>query len=191
MTATRLLRTGAARRQPSCFWPSPAAAPAPCSRRGQHARYLRRDVSSSAPFFLITAQRFRAEETFKAVFGRRVGPFWGGGVEVALARTACSSRCDRLASSRTGERAFMFDGEESSGSGIPLTVDDHADRSHRRLALPTACWPRSCPTSAPASARTATRRRRTSSRHGDDVSQRTGYHVVGGAEVPTGALRSA
>ena len=75
---------------------------------------------SLRPFFLAAGERFTARQTFEAVFGRAVQPLWGGGLEVAFRRGFyVGITASRF--SRTGERAFFFDGE-GFGLGIPLTA---------------------------------------------------------------------
>jgi opacity protein-like surface antigen len=70
------------------------------------------------PFFLITAQRMAASDTFEAIFGSPVQPFWGGGAQLTMSNGFfVEGTISRF--SKTGERAFVLDGEASS-LGIPL-----------------------------------------------------------------------
>jgi hypothetical protein len=75
---------------------------------------------SLRPFFVVTAERFSAKETFSAVFGGTVQPLYGGGLEVAFRK---GLYFDFTASrfKKTGERAFFSNGE-GFPLGIPLTV---------------------------------------------------------------------
>jgi len=70
------------------------------------------------PFFLVTGQRPAASETFEAVFGQTVQPFFGGGVQLAFSNGLYADvAISRF--SKSGERAFLDDGE-GFGLGIPL-----------------------------------------------------------------------
>jgi len=95
--------------------PAPQPARRPESRQPPPYREPKVGVR---PFFLVTGQRFLAGETFDAVFGRSVEPFWGGGVNVHFAQGLF---IDATVShfSGDGERAFTFEGD-SFGLGIPL-----------------------------------------------------------------------
>src|SRR4051812_48965362 len=62
--------------------PAPQAARPPAARLPPPYREPKVGVR---PFFLVTGQRFLAGDTFEAVFGRSVEPFWGGGVNVHFA----------------------------------------------------------------------------------------------------------
>jgi hypothetical protein len=98
-----------------------AARPAPQPTRRPETRlpppYLEPKVGVR-PFFLVTGQRFLAGETFDAVFGRSVEPFWGGGVNVHFAQGLFLDGTFSHFSAE-GERAFTFEGD-SFGVGIPL-----------------------------------------------------------------------
>jgi hypothetical protein len=70
------------------------------------------------PFFLVTEQRFRAAQTFEAVFGTAVQPFLGGGVQLAFSNGLYADVAfSRF--SKSGARAFLQGGEAFS-LGIPL-----------------------------------------------------------------------
>ena len=77
---------------------------------------------SLRPFFLASGQNFSAKETFKAVFGGTVHPFWGGGAQVAF-RNGVFADVTVSRFKATGERAFRFEGQ-NFGLGIPLTVTE-------------------------------------------------------------------
>ena len=77
---------------------------------------------SLRPFFLISGQNFTAQETFKAVFGGTVEPFWGGGAQVTM-RNGLFVDVTVSRFQASGERAFTFDGR-NFGLGIPLTVTE-------------------------------------------------------------------
>lgn len=72
------------------------------------------------PFVLATVQRFAAGTTFDAAFGSRNATFYGGGLQVATRRGLF---VDLAVShlSRTGQRAFVSDGEIFQ-LGIPLKI---------------------------------------------------------------------
>jgi opacity protein-like surface antigen len=84
-------------------------------------------VSSSDPpsvsirgFGTAAVQKFSAKNSFEAVFGQSVEPFFGGGVQVVfrpgLFVEAAVSRFEK-----TGQRAFRNNGQ-NFGLGIPLTA---------------------------------------------------------------------
>lgn len=75
---------------------------------------------SFRPFFMATAERFSAKETFSAIFGGTVQPLYGGGLEVAF-RNGLFFDVTASRFKKTGERAFFFNGD-GFGLGIPLTV---------------------------------------------------------------------
>jgi opacity protein-like surface antigen len=72
------------------------------------------------PFFVMTAQGFSATETFKAVFGGSVKPFFGGGAQLAF-RNGLYADVTISRFSASGERAFSSNGEVFK-LGIPLTA---------------------------------------------------------------------
>jgi len=97
---------------------------APVSAQGRGATSQSNDppAISVRPFFLASGQNFTAKETFNAVFGKTVEPFWGGGAQVVFRRSLfVDVTVSRFKA--TGERAFRFDGQ-NFGLGIPLTVTE-------------------------------------------------------------------
>jgi opacity protein-like surface antigen len=75
---------------------------------------------SIRPFFQATVEALAAGQTFDAVLGRRLAPFWGGGVELDLARQYfVEISVSRF--SKTGQRVFVSDGQVFP-LGIPLTA---------------------------------------------------------------------
>jgi outer membrane protein with beta-barrel domain len=71
-------------------------------------------------FGLVSGQQFTARETFEAIFGESVQPFWGGGIElVDRGGFYLDLTISRL--KKTGQRAFFFEGE-GFGLSTPLTV---------------------------------------------------------------------
>lgn len=75
---------------------------------------------SIRPFFQANAEALAARQTFDAVTGRRLAPFWGGGVEIDLARQYfVEISVSRF--SKTGQRVFVSDGQ-AFPLGIPLTA---------------------------------------------------------------------
>src|SRR5450631_3537043 len=74
------------------------------------------------PFFLATGQRFSASQTFNAVFGQSVEPFFGGGLELAF-RNGLYVDLTASRFKKTGTRAFLSNGQAFS-LGIPLTATE-------------------------------------------------------------------
>ncbi len=75
---------------------------------------------SFRPFFVGAAQQLAAKNTFKAVFGQSVQPFWGGGLQVALGGGIyIEIGVSRF--KKTGQRAFVNNGQ-AFPLGIPLTA---------------------------------------------------------------------
>ena len=75
---------------------------------------------SIRPFVMVTEQSFAATDTFDAVFGKTVLPFFGGGVQVVIN----DGFFVELSASRfrqTGERAYLSGGKAFK-LGIPLTA---------------------------------------------------------------------
>ena len=93
-------------------------APQPARPPARVAPPYREPKIGVRPFFLVSAQRFLAGETFEAVFGRPVQPFWGGGVNVHFAQGLFIDGTFSHFSAE-GERAFAFEGD-SFGVGVPL-----------------------------------------------------------------------
>ena len=75
---------------------------------------------SFRPFFLVSAERAAAKQTFEAVFGQSLQTFWGGGVQVAL-RSGIYVEVSASRFEKTGQRAFVFNGQ-AFPLGIPLTA---------------------------------------------------------------------
>jgi opacity protein-like surface antigen len=71
-------------------------------------------------FGLVSAQQFAAGDTFDAVFGGAVQPFFGGGLQSTIKRSWFIEGTISYFR-KTGERAFVFQGE-TIGLGIPLTA---------------------------------------------------------------------
>ena len=131
---------------------------------------------------------FSATQSFKAILGRPAGPLFGGGVELGLSKHLFVS----MAASRfrrTGHRVFAFQGqvfdlnEPATITITPLeiTVGYRQAQSGTRAAVPTKLIPyvgggvgfhKYTETSA-------------HSTDADDVHATfTGYHVLGGVEIP-------
>jgi outer membrane protein W len=77
---------------------------------------------SLRPFFVATEQRFAASQTFNAIFGQGVEPFFGGGVELVF-RDGIYIDLTASRFKKTGQRAFLFNGQ-AFGLGIPLTATE-------------------------------------------------------------------
>ncbi len=133
------------------------------------------------PFVLVSAQRFAASETFKAVFGGAVQPIWGGGAQVALSNGLYGD----IAISRfrkTGERVFRLDGE-TFPLGIPLTATIMPIEITGGYRFGADWSGRFIPYVGAGLASYKYQETSDFAQAGDDVDQRgTGYLVVGGAE---------
>lgn len=71
-------------------------------------------------FAMITGQEFFAKQTFNAVFGSSVGPFWGGGIQLVQDdKYYLEFGISRF--KRDGQRAFL-NGGQVFHLGIPLTA---------------------------------------------------------------------
>ena len=74
------------------------------------------------PFMLAAFQRFAAQDTFTAVFGRASQPFFGGGLDITF-RHGIFADLTASRFSRNGQRAFVFNGQ-TYRLGIPLTATE-------------------------------------------------------------------
>ena len=75
---------------------------------------------SFRPYVMGAESAFAAVDTFKAVFGKSYGPFFGGGLQVAFhGKYYVEVGASRYA--QTGQRAFFANGQ-SFGLRIPLTA---------------------------------------------------------------------
>jgi opacity protein-like surface antigen len=77
---------------------------------------------SLRPFFVVSGQRFAANDTFNAVFGQSIWPFWGGGLQVVF-RDGFYFDVAASRFRKTGQRVFHFNGQ-NFGLGIPLTATE-------------------------------------------------------------------
>jgi hypothetical protein len=71
-------------------------------------------------FGLGSSENLAATGTFKAVFGKSRGTFWGGGLEV-VHKTGLFADLEYSRFNKTGQRAFISNGQAYQ-LGIPLTV---------------------------------------------------------------------
>jgi outer membrane protein W len=77
-------------------------------------------AASARLFVLATDQSFAANTTFKAAFGKSVEPFFGGGLQVAMANGVfVEFGISRF--KQNGQRAFINNGQTFQ-IGIPLTA---------------------------------------------------------------------
>jgi opacity protein-like surface antigen len=138
---------------------------------------------SLRPFFLASGQNFTAKETFKAVFGRTVEPFWGGGAQVAF-RNGLFVDVTVSRFKASGERAFRFEGQNFR-LGIPLTVTEtpvEASGGYRFYVSP-----RLVPYVGAGIGSYAYEETSDFSNGDENVKARhTGYLVTGGAEIRLG-----
>ena len=134
------------------------------------------------PFFVVTAESFSAQETFKAAFGRAVQPFFGGGLEVVL-RDGVYVDATVSRFRKTGQRAFRANGQNFP-LGIPLTATliPVEITGGYRFRIPTS--PRLVPYVGGGVGSYGYRRRRTSpTRATTSDTRHLGYLVVGGVDV--------
>src|SRR5262249_53397521 len=96
--------------------PPPPAGPAP---RGVLPPLPPEPPISFRPYVMGAVSAFAAAETFKAVFGKSYGSFFGGGLQVAFhGKYYVDVGASRF--SQTGQRAFFANGPRF-GLGIPPT----------------------------------------------------------------------
>jgi opacity protein-like surface antigen len=76
---------------------------------------------SFRPFFRATTEWMAASQTFDAVFGQSRELFWGGGVQVAL-RSGIYVEVSASRFRKTGQRAFVFNGQAFPLTDEPLTA---------------------------------------------------------------------
>ena len=75
---------------------------------------------SLRPFFLFSAARPAAKQTFDAILGDSLQQFWGGGVQAAF-RSGLYVEVAASRFEKTGQRAFVSNGQVFQ-VGIPLTA---------------------------------------------------------------------
>jgi len=75
---------------------------------------------SVRPFFVVAAERFTAQETFRTAFSHSFQSLYGGGLQLVF-RNGFYVDVTASQFKRTGQRAFFFEGE-GFPLGIPLTV---------------------------------------------------------------------
>jgi len=135
---------------------------------------------SLRPFFLFSAERPAAKQTFEAVFGDSLQQFWGGGVQVAFRRglyvEVAASRFEK-----TGQRAFVSNGQ-AFPLGIPLTV--RITPLEFSAGYRFRASPRIIPYLGAGVVRYAYRETSEFAEGGDDLdATHSGYLVLGGVEV--------
>ncbi len=137
-------------------------------------------VIAFRPFFLATFQRFAAQETFKATFGRAAQPFFGGGLDIAF-RNGIFVDLTASRFSKNGQRALLFNGQ-SYGLGIPLTATEIPVEVTGGYRFPA--WRRIRPYAGGGWGSYGYKETSDFSAFGENVDVRqAGYLVVGGAEV--------
>jgi len=137
-------------------------------------------VIAFRPFLLATFQRFAAQETFKATFGRAAQPLFGGGLNVAF-RNGIFVDLTASRFSRRGQRALLFNGL-SYGLGIPLTATEIPVELTGGYLFPA--WRRIRPYAGGGFGSYGYRETSDFSAFGENVDVRhAGYFVVGGGEV--------
>jgi opacity protein-like surface antigen len=135
---------------------------------------------SLRPFFLFSAERPAAKQTFDAVFGDSLQQFWGGGVQAAF-RNGFHVEVAASRFEKTGQRAFVSNGQ-AFPLGIPLTV--RITPLEFSAGYRFRASPRVIPYLGAGVARYAYLETSESAEGGDDVdATHTGYLVLGGVEL--------
>jgi hypothetical protein len=136
------------------------------------------------PFFLATFQRFAADRTFTAVFGRATQPFFGGGLDITF-RKGIFVDLSVSRFSRKGQRAFVFAGQ-TYRLGIPLTATEIPFEVSGGYRF--ARWHRVRPYAAGGFGSYSYKETSDFSTSDENVDVRhAGYHVLGGGEVRVGS----
>jgi opacity protein-like surface antigen len=136
------------------------------------------------PFFLGTFQRFAADRTFTAVFGRATQPFFGGGLDITVRKNIfVDLTVSRF--SRKGQRAFVFDGQIYR-LGIPLTATEIPFEVSGGYRF--AGWHRVRPYAGGGIGSYSYKETSDFSTSDENVDVRhAGYHLLGGGEVRVGS----
>jgi len=134
------------------------------------------------PFFVVSAERFAAQETFKAAFGGAIEPMFGGGLEVVLRNgiyvDAAVSRFKK-----TGQRAFFANGQ-TFPLGIPLTATLIPIEVTGGYRFNLSSWPRLVPYAGAGVGSYGYEETSEFSDPSENVSTRhLGYLAVGGIDV--------
>ena len=135
---------------------------------------------SFRPFFLFSAERPAAKQTFEAVFGDSLQQFWGGGVQAAF-RSGLYVEVAASRFEKTGQRVFVSNGQVFP-LGIPLTarITPLEFSGGYRFAVS----PRIIPYGGAGVARYAYTERSDFADPGEDVdTTHSGYLVLGGVEL--------
>jgi hypothetical protein len=139
-------------------------------------------AASARLFFLATDQSFAANTTFKAAFGKSVEPFFGGGLQVAMANGVfVEFGISRF--KKNGQRAFINNGQTFE-LGIPLTATItplELSAGYRFFASGSS---RFIPYAAAGIGRYGYREESDFANAGDNVdTHHSGYLAVGGVEI--------
>jgi len=136
---------------------------------------------SLRPFFVYAGERFAAQDTFEAVFGRPFQSLYGGGLQLAF-RSGFYVDVTATQFKKIGQRAFFFEGQ-----GFPLGIPLTAKLTSFELSSGIRFWasPRFLPY---VGAGVGTHRYLETSDFddGDFTARHVGYLVVGGAEFRLG-----
>jgi opacity protein-like surface antigen len=134
------------------------------------------------PFFVVSAERFTAQETFKAAFGGTIEPMFGGGLEVVL-RNGIYMDATVSRFKKTGQRAFFANGQ-TFPLGIPLTATIIPIEVTGGYRFKLSSWPRLVPYAGAGIGSYGYDETSDFSDPGDDISTRhLGYLAVGGVDV--------
>ena len=136
---------------------------------------------SIRPFVMATEQSFAAIDTFDAVFGKTVLPFFGGGVQVVV-NDGFFAELSASRFRKTGERAYLSGGKAFK-LGIPLTATITPFEISGGYRFRLRQLPRVRPYAAVGYGSYAYQETSDFAQAGDDVdTKHPGYVVNGGAE---------
>ncbi len=134
------------------------------------------------PFFVVSAERFTAQQTFKAAFGGTVEPMFGGGLEVVL-RDGVYVDATVSRFKKTGQRAFVANGQIFP-LGIPLTATLIPIEVTGGYRFNLSSWPRLVPYAGAGVGSYGYNETSEFSDPSENVSTRhLGYLAVGGVDV--------
>jgi hypothetical protein len=138
---------------------------------------------SIRPFVLGTEQSFAASKTFQAAFETSAAPLFGGGVQiVVLDRFVAEIGASRFR--KTGQRAFISSGGQTSRLGIPLTATITPLEITGGYRFLFARMPRVRPYAAAGWTRYAYKETSDFAQPGEDVdTQHGGWVANGGVEI--------
>jgi opacity protein-like surface antigen len=173
--------------------PGSATGPAPARPAAGPAAVAKRQPGAQGwgslelrPFGEVAFETFTAKKSFDAIFGNSTGVFYGGGVDLKLARAV------RLAASvthfqKTGQRAFAYNGES-----YPMGISDRVSMTPIAFNVTYRfAGKRLTPYVGAGAGAVVYRETSDFSSAGEDVNATGGaFQVVGGVEFPLGSSLS-